>query len=72
MLMIADFTSAEVPGYNVNQMALHTFDRSSLPLNLILPPNNSDGTPRDILETPTVLLPGTVIDFLDKASSGNE
>ncbi len=66
--MIADITSKETPGFDLASKALAALGRSSIPVNLVLPPHKPDGTPRPVIETPSVLTPQIVIDALDAAN----
>ena len=65
--MVADISNPRTPGYDVNIKMLKAINRRSIPVNLVLPPYVEDSDPSPILETPNVLLPSIVLDYLKQA-----
>ena len=70
--MIADITHSRIPGYDISVKTLDAINRKSIPVNLVLPPYKSDDDPSPILETPNVLLPATVDEFLERAAKASK
>ena len=67
--MIADISNKKIPGYDLAIKTLTAIGRSSIPVNLVLPPVDKDGKPRPVYETPNLIFPDTVIDALEKAAN---